>query len=407
MSIRKRVWSSGETTTTAWIVDYTSTDPATGKRRRHNKNFPTKNAAREWWESHAAPAIRMGTHTAPSQSPTVAEAAELWLRRVELDQRERSTFDQYAGHVTHHVKPLLGEKKLADLTRPGIEDFRDQLLNRQWARDDTSVEHKISRTTAKKVLTSLKSVLREAQRRGLVAQNVAEHVRIDTGKRTQRRPEVGQDIPSPEEIRAILAAASGRWRPLIVTAIFTGLRASELRGLLWSNVDLENRMIRVRQRADKYGAIGSLKSASARRDIPLTPMVINTLGEWRGDCPKGELGLVFPTGAGKIESLGNIVNRGFGPMQIAAGVANDTGTKDDDGNRILKPKYGMHALRHFYASWQINCKSAGGLELPGKVVQTRLGHASIGITFDTYGHLFPDGDDHFEALAEAERALLS
>jgi len=72
-----------------------------------------------------------------------------------------------------------------------------------------------------------------------------------------------------------------------------------------------------------------------------------------------------------------------------------------------KPKYtGLHCLRHFFASWCINRKVDGGLELPAKVVSERLGHSSISITLNTYGHLFPRGDDA-AALAEAEAALLS
>jgi integrase len=62
-------------------------------------------------------------------------------------------------------------------------------------------------------------------------------------------------------------------------------------------------------------------------------------------------------------------------------------------------------LRHFYASWCINRHRDGGLELPVKTVQARLGHASIVMTLDRYGHLFPS-DDGAE-LAEAERAIFA
>ena len=65
----------------------------------------------------------------------------------------------------------------------------------------------------------------------------------------------------------------------------------------------------------------------------------------------------------------------------------------------------MHALRHFYASWLINRQADGGLGLPPKLVQERLGHSSITMTYDTYGHLFPRGDDAAE-LDAAELALL-
>ena len=86
------------------------------------------------------------------------------------------------------------------------------------------------------------------------------------------------------------------------------------------------------------------------------------------------------------------------PVQIAAGVCTivkDTDGKvalDEDGAPVRQAKYtGLHALRHFYASWCINRKVDGGLEVPAKVVQERLGHSSITVALDTYGHLFPRG----------------
>jgi integrase len=93
------------------------------------------------------------------------------------------------------------------------------------------------------------------------------------------------------------------------------------------------------------------------------------------------------------------------PVQVAAGVA--IIKVDGQGKLVVGAKYtGMHALRHFYASWCINRKADGGLELPAKVVQERLGHSSITMTLDVYGHLFPRGDDA-EELAAAERAFMT
>jgi integrase len=77
----------------------------------------------------------------------------------------------------------------------------------------------------------------------------------------------------------------------------------------------------------------------------------------------------------------------------------------NDGNVIHLPKYsGMHALRHFYVSWCINRKEDGGLALPPKSVQKRIGHSSITLTMDVYGHLFPRADD-FDEMAAAENTL--
>jgi len=103
--------------------------------------------------------------------------------------------------------------------------------------------------------------------------------------------------------------------------------------------------------------------------------------------------LVFPTSTGQIEHHANML-RSLAPVMIAAGVVDKKGA----------PKYALHAFRHYFASWCINRKAVGGRELPPKNVQTLLGHSSIVMTLDRYGHLFPRGDDRAE-LAKAEDAL--
>ena len=105
---------------------------------------------------------------------------------------------------------------------------------------------------------------------------------ITADKRGEGRLEVGTDIPSPAEISKILAAAApGRQRAFLVAAVFTGMRSSELRGLRWQDVDLDNAKVHVRQRADRYNAIGRPKTRSGTRTIPVGPFVVNTLREWR------------------------------------------------------------------------------------------------------------------------------
>ncbi len=359
----------------AWVVDYS----VNGERQF--ETFALKKDA-DKREAEIKHHIDKGIHTPASKSITVAKAADDWISYVEGEGRERSTLDQYRQHVKHHIVPRIGHEKLAGLTAPRINAFRDQLIK------------SMSRAMAKKVLGSLKAILKEAMRRGNVAQNVAADVSITTHGRTKPKLEIGRDIPTRAEIQRIIDAAE-RGRALLMTAALTGMRASELRGLRWSDVDLAKCQIHVRQRADRYRKIGHPKSASGTRTIPIGHMVVNTLREWKLQCPKGPENLVFPTGAGTIENHANIVNRIFDPAQVTAGVVSKG-----------KPKYGLHALRHFYASWCINRRKDGGLELPPKTVQTRLGHASIVMTLDRYGHLFPAHDDGSE-LGAAERALFA
>lgn len=406
MSIRKREWNSKSGPKVAWVVDYRDQH---GKRRL--RTFAKKKDADLWWQTKAAPEVHAGTHTADSVSITVAEAGEEWISYVKLEGRERSTVAQYRQHLDIHIKPRLGSEKLSKLTTPRVQAFRDELLS------------ELSRPMAKKVLTSLKSLLGDAMRRGTVAQNVALAVSIKLERRGKTKLRIGVDIPSRSEIQAIVAHATGRWRPVLVTAIFTGMRASELRGLTWANVDFESKLIHVRQRADRYKDIGAPKSEAGERSIPMSPIVLNSLRDWQATCPRPITGrdrdgkllraepkpehLVFPNGSGNVEELANLYRRGLGDTQLRAGVAVPTDAKDEDGNPVLAPKYGMHALRHWFASWCINRRQDGGLELPPKTVQERLGHSSITMTLDVYGHLFPAGGDDFEEMRRAEDALLS
>jgi integrase len=393
MSVRKRSWvtSKGEPQE-AWIVDYVDQ-----KGKRHIKTFAKKRQA-DAYHATVTVDISAGIHTADSASITVAEAGRQWIATAEGNGLERATVVEYRRHLDLHIVPFLGRVKLSQLNAPMIRDFEDRLRTRE--------PEPCSAAMIKKIRGSLAAILADAQERGLIARNVVRDLRAHRRRGDERRRErrqrgklkVGIDIPTPQEIKAIVAhLQQGRWRPLVLTAIFTGLRASELRGLRWRDVDFENRQIHVCQRADRFNVIGKPKSEAGERSVPVPPELLKVLREWKLACPKGPLDLVFPNGVGRIENHGNIINRALIPVQIAAGVTDGSGSA----------KYtGLHALRHFYASWCINRRKDNGQELPLKVVQARLGHASIMMTADTYGHLFPSGDDGGE-LAAAERSLLA
>jgi integrase len=374
----ERTWTTrkGEPRS-AWCADYFSPD-ANGKAKRHLKTFKRKKDAQAWLDKVCCD-VRAGTHTPVNDSITVREAAEQWLSYVAGEGRERSTIDYYRQHVVLHIVPRLGTVKLATLTAPRIEKFRDDLIAR------------LSRPMAKKVLTSLKGLLGDAMRRGQVAQNVALGCKVTLA---------GIDIPTPQETKAIIdACANEKSRATAMVAALAGLRASELRGLRWADLDLTSTSratITVRQRADRYNVIGSTKSETSARVIPIGPMLVNTLRQWKWTCPKGDLDLVFPNARGRVEHH-KTIGRAVGERPcVKAGLVDDTG----------KPRYSLHSLRHYYASWCINRRADGGLELPLKVVSYRLGHAGIQITADRYGHLFPNGDDGKE-LAAGERAMFA
>jgi len=235
---------------------------------------------------------------------------------------------------------------------------------------------------SKRAVRSLGGIFKEARRRGLASHYPTDDLDLDFPERDDPRVVA----PTKAELQAIIAGAAGRWRPLILVAIFCGLRASELRGLRWEDVNFEDREISIKQRADARNRIGKLKSKAAYRAIPMPSVVVNTLREWRLLCPKGELGLVFPSGAGKAESHSNVAQRGLEPVLRKAGIVVLEDGLDDEGKpvKIAKPKYGLHSLRHAAASlWIQNGTNA-------KRIQTLMGHSSITVTYDRYGHRFAD-----------------
>lgn len=392
-----------------------------GKRR--SKNFKRQKDA-ELFRRQVEREVDDGVHVVERESATVEEAAKIWLEAVEVGRNgrppaEASTLRGYRNRADNHIVPLIGHLKLSRLTTPRVIEFRDELLKTGRSRQMTKL-----------ILTALKGIIGEAQSRGLVVANVASPVSIVTTGRHKKRV----TIPTKDEIRTIVAAAEAwveempdhfrqarprdpdarvaydattrnrmRWFSLLVkTTVLTGMRASEVLGMAWPNVDLRAGVISVEQRLGDGGKLGPVKSEAGRRRISIPDSLRRALAEWKLACPKGPLELVFPNMSGKPESLTNIYKRFWFPLQRSAkvvedvvegdigdepeaeGPATDTAATVGADGKKTKPKYGLHALRHFRASILIE---AGA---DPKDVQAELGHSSIQMTFDVYGHLFPD-----------------
>jgi integrase len=321
-------------------------------------------------------------HTPASTSITVEEAFARWIADCEANGLEYGTLLQRRQHLNLHVAPFIGREKLSSLTMPRVHQFDRQL--REAGR---------SVAMRRKVITNLKTALTFAQGQGFVAQNVARGLKVKGDSRSKPgKLKPGVDFPTREEIRILLDNAPERWRAFFVVAAFAGLRASELRGLRLADINLEAGKLSVTQRADNFFKIGAPKSAAGKRDVPLVPMAINTLRRWKVACPIGELGLVFPNDSGNIEGLPNIQRRVWDPLQVKCGLI------DADGFA----RYRFHSLRHSAASLFI-----AHLGWPPKKVQEIMGHSSIVLTYNTYGHLFDDPDGDREAMKKLEAAVFA
>lgn len=214
MSIRKRVLPSGQI---RWQFDFKD-----NQGRRRSRQFLTQREAKSH-ETAILGEIKAGVYVPDSGSITVAQAGEIWLQECRANQLEASTLRNYRLHLDLHITPFIGGTKLSRLTRPMVESFKNRLL-----------ETERSRTSVAKVLISLSSLLSESQKRGLIVQNVALGAKV---KKLAARHEEKAVVPTKDEIRALIAKtgelwkATDPWRAIVLCALLTGLRSSELRGL--------------------------------------------------------------------------------------------------------------------------------------------------------------------------------
>jgi integrase len=375
-SVRKRTWQTKGGPKTAWIADYFDQDG-----ERHIKTFSTRGAAKDWLPK-AQHEIGQGAHVPDSTSQTLREAVDAWITRGEAEGLESSTMRQRRLHKGHILALLDGDTKLSRLSVTKLEAARDDLLLRH------------SRAMARKVIVSLKSILRQAK-----AVLASANLSIKAGGRHRKRLKAGVDFPTAANVKATIEAAADnpKARALVCLAAFAGLRASELRGLGWVHLDLGNKpKVTIEERADELGEIGSPKSEAARREIGLNETTVRALKEWKlaqppivtkddeGNEIKRPRKLVFGTATDRPDGLANLQRRLVEPVLAKAKVKH----------------YGLHAWRHFaISSWLKTCN--GDL----KAVQTRAGHATLALTLDTYGHLL-DKAGEGDHIAAAEKLVL-
>lgn len=331
---------------------------------------------------------------------------------------EKSTYVDYERTMKLHVVPFIGSTKLTQLTNQSVSTLVKAL--EQGGR---------SVFTIKRTLVTVRSLLTWCVAQGKVARNVfAETSRATTkdlsGKaRIQGEQEdadkplvAGVDFPNPAEIKTLSAwlkapvapvgvkyasmtvAGVVRWRAMILTIIGTGLRISEALGLRWQDCELtgKNLQIHVRQKIDRFGKPGAVKSKAGRRTIPISSDLAQTLLAHKKTCPTSELDLVFPTANGTPQLIGNFLRRGLAPAWKFAGIVNADG----------EAKYtGAHCLRHFYASWLINPVENGGRGMEPFMAIKRLGHWDVAMLTKVYGHAFGQTDASRNEEEEAAARL--
>jgi integrase len=255
------------------------------------------------------------------------------------------------------------------------EPNRDDLLHAARLRAEISAltrqEIGIVTINKNKTLTTLGTILKHAVRDHLLDSNpvtLMDRPKKEAQEYSGENEEM--EIFTPEQIRALLTGSDdGLYRTLFTAAIMTGMREGELLGLQWGDIDWNNCQMLVRRtltRTKDGFKFYEPKTKKSRRRVDVDPTLLLELKKWKLRLAKSEPeDLVFPSSSGKPLHRTTLYKQGYLPAIRRSGV----------------PRIRFHNLRHTYASLLI----AQG-EQP-KYIQEQMGHSSIKVTFDVYGHL--------------------
>jgi integrase len=313
---------------------------------------------------------------APDSSITVAQLVDRWLDEVNRHQVTTSTAKNYRAMAEHHIKPAIGKKKVASLTTSDVDRFLSKKTD-----DGLSV------STVRRIRNVLSQALDQGIRWDFVIRNVAKLSRSPRGV----RPE-GRSL-SPEQARQLLYALRGHHNEaLYALMLSTGLRRGEALGLQWRDFDEDNGVFLIRRaltREDGALVTKDTKTPKSRRAVNLPWPLLKQLKSHRAEQNAERLksgkawtnsGHIFATSVGTPIDPRNMY-REFRDVCRAAGIG----------------YWHPHELRHSAASLML----AQGVKI--QVVSEVLGHSSIRMTADVYGHILaPDR----QAAAEAMSSLL-
>ncbi len=337
-----------------------------GKKVR--KTFAKESEAKAW-RAEASTAAAAGKLKTASRL-TVSEASWLWLEAADSGAvRDRagkvfkpSTLRSYRSALRLRVLDEFGAVRLSEIRRPDVQSFVDRLL-----------ADELAPSTIANTLDPLRAVYRHAVRRELVAVNPTAELELPAANGQRDR------IASPTEAAALLEVLPVGDRALWATAFYAGLRRGELQALRWGDVDLGRSEIHVERSWDEGAGQIDPKSKAGTRTVPILGVLRDYLDARKiAAAPPDADDLVF----------GREPRVPFAPSSV--GKRGRAAFKKAKVQRIS-----LHECRHTFASLLI----AAGVN--PKAIQTFMGHATIQMTFDQYGHLMPGSRDEARELVDA------
>jgi integrase len=342
----------------SYTVD-TGRDPITNKRKQKTKGgFATKKEATAAM-NEVIYELNKGIWIEP-QHTLLQDFAIEWLVNHRHGLRG-TTFEQYETKIVKWINPLLGKMKLQDIKPVHIQKFANQLL-----------EH-MKPNTARKNLSVLKMILKNAVELEVISKNPADRISI----RESKRKVATWTFEELSHFLSVVKQEDTFYHDVFATAAFTGLRKGEVLGLKRSNVDLRNNLITITQSIaeskEKGAYISELKTPSSYRHVAVDPFLTSILKE--RIKKNNEMRLKF----GPEYKDDDLVFCHLDGMMIRPTSLNRPFRKFIEIAGV--PYIRFHDMRHTHATLLLM-----DLKANPKAVADRLGHSSAKITLDTYTH---------------------
>jgi integrase len=335
-------------------------------RKRLSRTFTTRAAAKAWRQDMSV-ALRRGTAVTGGQV-TLRRAATEWLQAAEAgvirnrsgDPYKPSALRGYEQGLRIRLLPALGDKRLSDIRRSDVQRVVNGLLSEG-----------MNASSIRNALMPLRAIYRHALALDEVAVNPTTGLQLPAVRSKRER------IASPDEAAALIDALPASDRAVWATAMYAGLRSGELQALAAEHVDLDRNLLRVEWSWDVRAGRVAPKSRAGRRTVPIAAVLRRHLVQ-HSLCHPSSASLFFGRPDGRPFSNQAVTQRARRVWARAA----------------MHP-IGLHECRHTFASLMI----AAGVN--AKALSTFMGHASITITLDLYGHLFPGSEDEAGLLLDA------
>ena len=351
-----------------YVVRDAGVDPLTGKRRK--EWIPAGKSLREAkkLKTRIEAAELDGTYKLQDGITLTDYLTERWLpshkRRV-----APTTVDQYHRIIRLYVTPYIGRIPVQDL-RANHFDALYEILSTRGKQNGQGLKPRTVRT----VHAMLQRALADAVRKDLLAVNVV------TAADAPAAPRRSEDVHAwtPKELRRFLAAVADHH---LYSAFFlcahTGLRAGELAGLRWSDIDLDAGTLTVQRQIRRVGRelqVGPPKAAASRRVVTLDEGTAAELRQFRRRQREEDMA------SGKRREDDYVCRDKKGQM-ISPALIGDKFRRAVA--RVDVPRISVHGLRHTHATVLM----ASGTN--PKVVSDRIGHSKVAMTLDTYMHVSP------------------